>query len=364
MANVVHLVRKGESLAAISKRYYGSAALYKKIAKYNSIADETSIRPGDLLEIPPKTWTLTGKSITDQGGPVVYVARKIAVLPVFNMGKPVIVGSYYATRSLIIDRLDKEVRISGSMEAEGDGATPGNVAMAEATINRYWNQSFPDGRRVICNVSVLRRSAGSSSSKAKIDISTDSGVAHVNALTSNMSLYLVDDRGNPTNALTWAVAHEFGHVLGLDDKYHESFFSKVMATIGKDSLRKNTLEPGYQGNLMAQNSGRLESKNIEDLDKETAPSFHEDDDRIRFWVARHSQADIAALNAATKINMINLLLNGWISQEDMDAIDRICKSVSTHEEGDAVSREAAKRLPDMADLGQRTRMRVILSQLP
>jgi LysM repeat protein len=364
MADVVHLVRKGESLSAISKRYYRGAAYYKDIAKYNNIADATSIKPGDLIKIPPKTWTLTGNSKASDGSPIVHVARPAVAPPVFNLGKPTIVGSYYEAGSLIVDRTDKEARISGFMEVEGDGATPENVATAEATINRYWNQSFSDGRRVICSVSLHRGTSSFLSSKANVHIHTGSGVSHVNALTSNMSLYLMDDSGNPTNALTWAVAHEFGHVLGLDDKYHEGLFSKVMAAIGKDSRRKSSLDPGYEGNLMAQTSGQLESKNIDDLDKETSPSFREDDDRIRFWVARHSQADIASLNAATKINMINILLNGWISTDDMDAIDRICKSILTHEEGDAVGQDAAKRLLDIEDLGQRTRMRGILGNLP
>jgi len=49
-----HIVRKGESLSGISRKYYGSANKWKKIlhANRNVIKDANKLRPGTKLIIP------------------------------------------------------------------------------------------------------------------------------------------------------------------------------------------------------------------------------------------------------------------------------------------------------------------------
>jgi hypothetical protein len=239
------------------------------------------------------------------------------------------------------------------------------VATAEATIKKFWNQSFTGGYKVVCNVKInLKAPGGSGTDDTKIEMDAGSGVAKVNALTRNMTLYLKKEDGTPSNDLTWAVAHEFGHVIGLDDKYSEGFFSRIMAIIGKDSKRKTTIEPGYQGNIMGESNGNLESKNLDDIDKDNAPYFYQKDDRIRLWVSRHSTGKIAKLNAATKIKMIETLLDGYISDQDIAAIELICKSVAGHVEADVIGRAIGKKVMEMSDIGQRTRLRTIISNMP
>jgi LysM repeat protein len=362
---IVHVVRKNETLSAISKKYYHNPSLYLQIATYNGLEKPYLIRQGDTLKIPPKIWGKTNKAKPKTNVEVIIFEEALIITPAFEAGVPVVIGSWVADGSLVIDRTDKVVQISGSMEAYGDGATKTNVATAETTIKKYWNQSFSDGYKVVCNVKInLRAPGASSSSDTKIDIDAGSGVAHVNPLTNNMTLYLKNDDGTPSNDLTWAVAHEFGHVIGLDDKYTEGFVSRIWALLGQNSKRKSTVEPGYQGNIMAQSSGTLDSKNIADFDKENAPYFYKKDGRIRLWVSRHSKDKIAKLNAATKIKMIETLLDGYISKEDIDAIESICKSVTSHVEADVIGRAIGKRLSDITDIGQRTRVRIIISNMP
>jgi LysM repeat protein len=362
---IIHVVRKNETLSAISKKYYNNPSLYLQIATYNGLEKPYTIRHGDTLKIPPKIWGKSKNAKPETKVTIITIEEALVITPVFEVGVPVVVGSWVADGSLVIDRTDKEVHVSGSMEGYGDGATRTNVATAEATVRKYWNQSFTGGYKVVCNVNINLRAPGASSSNdTKIDIDAGSGVAYVSGLTNNMTLYLKNENGTPSNDLTWAVAHEFGHVIGLDDKYTEGFFSKVMAIIGKDSKRKTAIVPGYQGNIMAQSYGNLESKNIADIDKDNSPYFYQKDDRIRLWVSRHSKEKIAKLNAATKIKMIETLLDGFISEEDLDAIASICKSVASHVEADVIGRAIGIRLTGMTDIRQRTRMRGIISNMP
>ncbi len=51
-----YTVQKGDTLSAISKRFYGSAGLYMRIFEANKplLSDPNKIYPGQALRIPPK----------------------------------------------------------------------------------------------------------------------------------------------------------------------------------------------------------------------------------------------------------------------------------------------------------------------
>lgn len=51
---VIHKVSSGETLSAISKKYYGEAGKYMEIAKFNNIANPDKIQVGQEIKIPPK----------------------------------------------------------------------------------------------------------------------------------------------------------------------------------------------------------------------------------------------------------------------------------------------------------------------
>ena len=64
-----------------------------------------------------------------------------------------------------------------------------------------------------------------------------------------------------------------------------------------------------------------------------------------------------------KIHMINVLLSGWISNEDINTVDVICKSIDVASDV-SMTRETLKaKLSAMIDIGQRSRIRVIISQM-
>lgn len=115
---------------------------------------------------------------------------------------------------------------------------------------------------------------------------------------------------------------------------------------------------------MAVQNGVLESKNLQDLARENQPSAYwfNDDDRVRDWVNHHVIADVSRLSAADKIKMIKILMSGWVSDDDVVTIARICSAVRTHAEAERV--RAGVDVLDLTSIGQRMRVRVALGSMP
>jgi hypothetical protein len=50
---VEYVVRRGDTMFAISSRFYGTDVYHALLAKYNSLSDPSRIRPGEVLTVPP-----------------------------------------------------------------------------------------------------------------------------------------------------------------------------------------------------------------------------------------------------------------------------------------------------------------------
>ncbi len=86
------------------------------------------------------------------------------------------------------------------------------------------------------------------------------------------------------------------------------------------------------------------------------------DNNIRDWVKGHV-VELKNVDISFKIHMINVLLSGWISNEDINTVDVICKSIDVASDV-SMTRETLKaKLSAMIDIGQRSRIRVIISQM-
>lgn len=49
-----HSVKKGDTLSAICRKYYGNASLYPKLAKYNTIKNPNLLHIGQIIKLPEK----------------------------------------------------------------------------------------------------------------------------------------------------------------------------------------------------------------------------------------------------------------------------------------------------------------------
>jgi hypothetical protein len=88
-----------------------------------------------------------------------------------------------------------------------------------------------------------------------------------------------------------------------------------------------------------------------------------DDDQIRDWVSRQSLDAIGRQPASEKIRMIDTLLNGWISDDDVVAIERICSSVPSSAEMARIRGAITPRTIEITSFRQRTRVRIALDRL-
>lgn len=291
---------------------------------------------------------------TETGGVVDVVQRDVVQRDVLPVAK------FSPAPGVFVDRTENLVSISGAMELYGPEATAARAASVQNSINTTWTRAFPDGSSVSCNITVTYRAPGSQAGNAtQIEAVKISGPSHVSPGLNGRSMTL---NANESDAFAWTAAHEFGHIIGLDDRYSEGIISKVMGTFG--GTRTTTVQPGYKGNIMAVGGGALEGKNVADVAEENEPSPYwiNDDDQIRDWVNGHSPSDIGSLSITSKLKAIKVLMGGWISDDDVAAIARICSGVTSSTEAAAIRNGVD--LLDMNSIGQRTAVRVAFAKMP
>src|SRR5689334_18358487 len=141
-----------------------------------------------------------------------------------------------------IDRTEKSVAITGEMELFGPEATSARAQSVQDSINKTWTQTFADGYVITCNVTVRHRGPGvKKRDVTQIEADKMSGPSNVNEGFLSLGKRRMELNANEADAFTWTPAHEFGHILGLDDRYSESIMSTIKGQFG--GQRKTTVKP-------------------------------------------------------------------------------------------------------------------------
>lgn len=266
------------------------------------------------------------------------------------------VQRYSPNAGLYVDRTGQTTSITGSMELSGPTASAARAVTIQNSINQTWTANFPDGYSVTCNIRVTYLAPGTSAS------SVTQIIARAMSGPSNVFLGTMTLNSNHATAFTWTAAHEFGHIIGLGDRYSESIMSTLRGRFG--GVRANVVEPGYENNIMGVHQGVLESRNLRDSAVENDPSswWINDDDHVRDWISAHTQAEVGALSAADKLSMIRTLMGYYISDADVDAIVAICASVTTRDQAEVIRNGID--LADFSGHGQRMRVRIAFDNMP
>jgi Domain of unknown function (DUF4157) len=266
-------------------------------------------------------------------------------------------GSFEPTAGITVDRTGSAIRITGTLEATGSEANATNAAIVENTINTFWTGSFAGGVAVTCAVKVVYTAPGGTPTPGAAQLSLVRGVmpSRYNRATGTLTLNL-----DEPDALTWAAAHEFGHMIGLGERYSESITSKLGGLAGMS--RSATVEPGYAGTVMGETGGVVDVQTVENISAENA-SWLTADDQIRLWVARKSAADIAALPLTVRQSMISTLLSGWVGDDDVTAVETIL-AATTVADSTALKTQVGLLIGTLSSNSQRSRLRSALSTMP
>ncbi len=161
------------------------------------------------------------------------------------------------------------VNVTARLQVHGPAASGAIATSMKNTIERLWTGSFPDGYTINTTVSISHRAdnEAADSGATQIYVHDSPGqalgmVTHMwgpGARTMRYNLSGTD--------IDWSPAHEFGHLLGLDDKYSETWGSVLWGLVCPEGMCSRETQPdaGYENNIMGINQGILESKNVRDI---------------------------------------------------------------------------------------------------
>jgi hypothetical protein len=104
---------------------------------------------------------------------------------------------------------------------------------------------------------------------------------------------------------------------------------------------------------------------LEGLRDRDRPTRHlTSDTEIRNWVHGHSSADVGGLPADEKLRLINRLLNGYVAEGDVSAIEKLCGSVTSATEMSAIKTKIEPRVKELYNTNQANRVRAAINRTP
>ncbi len=171
------------------------------------------------------------------------------------------VARFTPAPGITVDRNGQAVTISGTMELSGPEANAQRATQIQTCINNTWRGRFPDGSSVSCAITVRFRASGSPAGDVAQIIATRMSEPSNVRTHGARTMTLNANEGEDT--WTWTPAHEFGHVIGLRDRYTEGILSKIRGRFGGE--RQTPAESGYERNVMGTVGGTLERSNVGDV---------------------------------------------------------------------------------------------------
>lgn len=85
---------------------------------------------------------------------------------------------------------------------------------------------------------------------------------------------------------------------------------------------------------------------------------------MRAWVTGKASAVIGGIGADEKVRLIKILLDGWVHDSDVAAVEKICISIANASEMATVRTAIAPLAKDMNSSAQRSRVDAALNRTP
>lgn len=168
-------------------------------------------------------------------------------------------GNKHIARGIWLSWTGNCIVIRANLEISGASATREMANRIKQTIEGFWNASFDNGYSVSCRVDLLFRTLPHGDHRRnQIYVTLDRRNwrvtdVHWEDFYNSFMNYCINDE----TTIQFAPAHEFGHMLGLRDRYVEG-----QRIAGR---RTSTVVAGWETNMMATQTGRLERRNLEEL---------------------------------------------------------------------------------------------------
>lgn len=259
---------------------------------------------------------------------------------------------------ITVDLAGTSLSIVGRAEAWGAEANAQRAMQIQNTINNARTLRI-GAVDFSCSIIVSHRASGDPGRALQIEILNMPAPSNVRMAETGRPMQL---NNREPQAYNWTAAHEFGHVLGLNDRYSETAASRAAGQNG--GPRATPAHAGYETNLMGAVGGGLSLQNALDLANETQPSewSMDDDDEVRDWVSSHTQLQIQALGPDVRMRGLEILMNGWVSGDDLRAMEGLMSGVTNGLE----ARNIRARIDPirLTDIGQRTRLRLAMERMP
>jgi hypothetical protein len=190
-----------------------------------------------------------------------YKANKDPKFTDAEYAKNVMSGSVspYPGCKMVWDLNQRFFLIVVNFELSGVGADAAMASEIESSIRKYWNVTFGGTFHVLTSVYVEHKPSNPSADRAKIVLfkhpSKRSTIAKFGSGYPQNRHITLNTQNNWD--VDWTPAHEFGHYIGMDDKYKDE----------KDAEGKTVSVPlpGWEKNMMAEKRGLLSMWNIVEL---------------------------------------------------------------------------------------------------
>ncbi len=178
----------------------------------------------------------------------------------------------------------KNIFVNAKMQVSGPAASQYIANQMKIGIETCWTKLFRDGFSIRSEVDMLYREDHrrfqpetilyvQEANRIQIIITYDPGPSYVQVLKrediNGICVRFHINNEYDTHKIPGRIAHEFGHLLSLDDQYVE---------FGKGNEPRFTkAKPGWENNIMGNIDGILESRNVEEIFKSHC-TVNDDDD--------------------------------------------------------------------------------------
>ncbi len=243
------------------------------------------------------------------------------------------------------------------------GGQAGPAWLASAAADHFLTDAFAGGHLREARASLISSTRGQIEAKVEHDLDNSHGVDVTNSRGDRWIAYGDDHLNDAVDACNRQLATEaetlskadVADALARRSAYPDPPSPVPPGTFAAEAIVPHPVNAAAQRWGAWDRMGEMAHLSGSELPEQVTPNG---DTRIRAWVAHQSPAALQVVPLDEKLRMINRLLDGWVSGDDLDAVARICTNTSSSDMLQ-IERAITPRVASLTDLGQRSRLRAM-----